>query len=66
VNYLKPARVGRIATALSTDKLTEQARVLELRLEGLTYLKIEEEMGWENKLGFKAMKVLREALKEAE
>ncbi len=42
-----------------------QARVIKMRLEGLTYMKIESALGLEGKKGFFAMKILRQAEADA-
>lgn len=60
----KPIRYDKNITP-GRDKMAPdlllQAKVIKMRLEGLTYMKIEKALGLEGKKGFFAMKILRQA-----
>jgi len=62
IRYDKQILVGRESKI--PPNLELQARVLQLRLDGLSYMKIEKELGVEGKKGFYAMKILRAAQKD--
>ncbi len=62
IRYDKNIGVGR---EKAVPNLALQARVIKMRLEGLTYMKIEEALELEGKKGFFAMKILRQAEADA-
>ncbi len=62
IRYDKQIVVGREKAG---PDLELQARVIKMRLAGLTYMKIEAELGMEGKKGFFAMKILRQAEADA-
>lgn len=64
INYEKSLRVDSLKKPpkpMTRLALEERQQVVELRLEGLTLMKIEEQMGVLGKKGFWAMKILRQA-----
>ncbi len=67
IDYTKTSLVTRVKhepkakAPPSDDELTQLAEVLELRLSGMVYTKIEEHFGIEGKKGFWAMKMVRKA-----